>query len=123
MSTPWSITITPVPKSEDCLIKTSDGQEWTVKGLALFADGGEGNLMSYYWNSPGMAASGFVRSLGESIRRGDEMAQQFYRAILRGLTMAAGGKDRQTVSAEDLLRRWNAEDTYKAVKEDPEKFN
>ena len=119
----WSITITPIPRSEECTIKTSDGKEWTVKGLALFADGGEGHLFSYYWNSPGMAASAFVRSLGESIRRGDMFGQQFYRAILRGLTLATGGKDRQVVSAEDVLRRWEAEETYKAVSEDPKKFN
>jgi hypothetical protein len=123
MPDPWSITITPVPGSEDCLIKTSDGQEFSVRGAAIFADGGDGHLFAWYWNSPGMAASGFVRSLSESIRSGNTFAEQFYRAILRGLTMATGGKDKKYVSVDDVLRRWEAEETYQAVTEDPKKFN
>lgn len=119
----WNITITPVPGSEDCTVKTSDGQEFSVRGLAIFADGGEGNLFSYWWNSPGMAASGFVRALSQAIQRGDTFAQQFYKAILRGLTMATGGKDKKYVSVDDILRRWEAEEVHKGVQVDEKKFN
>lgn len=114
---PWSITITPTPSSEVSTIRTSDGQEFTVRGLALFADGGEGHLFSFFWGSPAMAAAGFIRSFVETIRRGDLFAVAFYKRVLSGLVAATGSKDRQTVTAEDLLRRWDAEDVYNAMKD------
>lgn len=120
---PWAITIIPIPKSEDCLIKTSDGHEFKVKGLALFADGGDGNLFSYWWNSPRVAAMGCVRAFSEAIRRGDRFAISFYKCILQGLTLVTGCSDKKTISPEELLRRWDAEDSYKAVQEDEKKFN
>lgn len=123
MPDPWSITITPVPKSEDCVIRTSDGQEFTVRGLALFADGGDKQLFTYWWNSPKVAACGCVRAFAEAIRRGDMFAQTFYKCLLAGLVSITGCGEKQRIDAEDLLRRWDAEDKYKAVQEKPEKYN
>lgn len=120
---PWSITITPEPGTENATITTPDGQEYHVKGLAVFADGGEGHLFSFFWGSPAMAAAGFVRSFVEVVQRGDLFAVAFYKRALYGLVGATGGKDRQTVAADDLLRRWDAEDVHKAVQEDPKKAN
>ena len=123
MTAPWHITITPVPGSEECHIETSDGQEFTVRGLALFADGGEGHLFSYWWNSPAMAACGCVRAFAEAIRREDPFAIAFYKRMLQGMVAITGGKDRQTISAEDLLRRWDAQEKYDAVQVPEKKFN
>jgi hypothetical protein len=122
-ASPWSITITPVPGSEDCIVETSTGEKWTVKGLALFADGGDGNLFFYWWNSPAQAACGCVRAFAEAIRREDPFALAFYKKVLQGMVAITGCKDRQTISAEDLLRRWDAEDVYKAAQEPKNKFN
>jgi len=123
MTAPWHITITPVPGSEECHIETSDGQEFTVRGLALFADGGEGHLFSFFWGSPALAAAGFIRSFVEVLQRSDLFAVAFYKRVLHGLVMATGGKDRQTISAEDLLRKWDAQEKYDAVQVPEKKFN
>lgn len=122
MPDPWSITITPIPKSEDAIIRTSDGQEWTVKGLALFADGGEGHLFSYTWNSPAVAARGCVRTIVSAMSQGNEFVIAFYRCLFKHFTRATGG-ERKFVDGEELLRQWEAEEVYKSVQEDPKKFN
>jgi hypothetical protein len=120
---PWSITITPVVGTEDCIVKTSEGGEWTVKGLAVFADGGAGNLFFFHWNSPDVAAAGFVRSMASAMNGGNPFAERFYRCVLRNLVSATGSGEKKYVTADDLLRRWEAEDVYKAVQEDGKKFN
>lgn len=122
MLDPWSITITPTPKSEDCLIRTSDGQEFTVKGLALFADGGDGNLFVYTWNSPKVAACGCIRALASAFKQGNEFVLQFYRCLFRQLSITTGA-ERKMGDPEDLLRRWESEDLYRSVQEDPKKAN
>jgi hypothetical protein len=44
-----------------------------VDGLALFADfEADGNLITFYWNRPGMAAKAAVRGCAAAINRGDE---------------------------------------------------
>lgn len=122
MTAPWSITITPVPKSEECRIHTSDGQDFTVKGLALFADGGEGHLFQFTWNSPHVAASGCVRACCEAIRRGDRFVVAFYHAML-GMFAQATSIPPASVNAEDILRRWEAQEKYDAVKKPDREFN
>lgn len=94
-----------------------------MRGLALFADGGEGHLFSFWWNSPAMAACGCVRAFSEALRRGDPFAIAFYKKMLQGMVSITGCKDRQTISAEDLLRRWDAEDLFRAVQETKKKPN
>ncbi len=123
MNDPWSITITPIPKTEDCTIRTSDGQEFTVRGLAVFADGGDGQAFSFFWNSPLSAAKGCVKALAAAIQRGDDFAVSFYNCIFRMFALCTGNEKRNVVSPEDLLRRWDAEDVYKVGQEDPKKFN
>lgn len=123
MSDAWRITITPIPKSEDCTINTSDGQEFTVRGLAIFADGGDGHLFTYTWNSPEKAASGCYRACAEAIRNGNLFVVSFYKCLLRMFAMGTGADGTKQVSADELLRRWDAEDTYKAVQADEKKFN
>ena len=119
----WSITITPIPKTEDATVTTSDGQTFTVRGLALFADGGDGNLFSFFWNSPHAAASGCYRSCAEAIKRDDPFATQFYKCLLKLFALGTGAQATKVVAAEDVLRRWEAEEVYKAASEDPKKFN
>lgn len=122
MADGWSITITPVPKSEECNIRTSDGQEFVVRGLALFADGGDGHLFSYTWNSPAIAARGCIRALAAAFSQGNEFVIQFYRCLFKQLSLTTGA-ERQMVDPNDLLRRWDAEDVYKTVQEPEKKFN
>jgi hypothetical protein len=122
MSDGWSITITPVSGGEDCKIRTSDGQEFVVKGLALFADsGGEGNLFSFYWNSPKVAACALVRSCVESIRREDPFALKFYQTMFYMFAKATGAQN-TVLTPEDAVRMFEAKEVYEAMK-DPAKFN
>lgn len=85
---------------------------YVVDGLALFADSeADGNLMTFYWNRPGMAAKAVVTGCAEAIDRGDEWATQFYRAMLRGFCTAAGVRpERNEADPEDVLKRWESED-------------
>lgn len=119
----WHITITPVPKSEDCKIETSDGQVFIVKGLAIFADGGDGQAFTYTWNSPMVAAKGCVKALAAAINSGNEFVVTFYNCIFKMFALCTGNDTRKIVSPEDLLRKWDAEDIYKAAQEDPKKAN
>lgn len=119
----WSITITPIPKSEDCKIKTTDGQEFIVKGIAIFADGGDGQAFSFTWNSPLAAAKGCVKALASAIQSGNEFVVTFYQCIFRMFALCTGNEKRTVVSPEDLLRRWDAEDVYRSVIGDPKKAN
>jgi hypothetical protein len=122
MSEPWHITITPVPKSEDCTIRTSDGNEWTVRGVALFADGGDQSLMSWFWNSPAVAAAGCVKSFAQAIRSENKSAIKFYQYLLRFMVKVTGVPGLNELSSEDALRMFEAKETYEAMK-DPKKFN
>jgi hypothetical protein len=85
---------------------------YVVDGLALFADSeADGNLMTFYWNRPGMAANAVVRGSAEAIDRGDEWATQFYRDMLRGFCLAARVRpERKEIDPEDVLKRWESED-------------
>jgi hypothetical protein len=105
--------------NEDATITIND-QKYVGKGLALFMDSPqEGNLITFFWNSPGHAAKAVVRGCERAISSGDEVATQFYRAILKGFAMATGeSPDRQRVDPKDLLERWDAEDVEHAIKED-----
>ena len=119
----WSITITPIPKSEYCKIKTTDGQEFTVRGIAIFADGGDGQAFSFTWNSPLAAARGCVKALVAAINGGNDLALTFYKCIFKMFALCTGNDGRTAISPEELLRRWDAEDIYKASKEDQKKAN
>src|SRR5512146_1924542 len=85
---------------------------YVVDGLALFADAeADGNLVTFYWNRPGMAAKAVVRGSAAAIDRGDEWATQFYRAMLRGFCTATGGRpEREQADPEEILERWESED-------------
>lgn len=119
MTTPWSITITPIPGSEDCTVKVGE-EVYNVRGIALFADGGDGQLLSYFWNSPKVAACGCVKSFAQAIRSENRCAIQFYRELLQAFckVTGAGGVE---ISPEDALRKFEAQEIYDAVKKD--KFN
>jgi hypothetical protein len=122
MADEWSITITPDPKSEDCRIETSDGQSFVVKGLALFADNeGEGNLFSFYWRDPKVAACGLVRSCAESIRREDPFALKFYQTMFYQFAKITGAQN-TVLTPEDALKMFEAKEVYDAMKT-PMKFN
>ena len=86
---------------------------YVVDGLALFADSeADGNLLTFYWNRPGLAAKAVVRGSAAAIDHGDESAAQFYRAMLRGFSLATGVRlDREEVDPEDILKRWEGEDS------------
>jgi len=85
---------------------------YVVDGLALFADSEEdGNLMTFHWNHPGMAAKAVVRGSAAAIDSGDEWATQFYRAMLRGFCLATGVRpEREEADPEDVLKRGGSED-------------
>jgi hypothetical protein len=121
MSEPWHITITPVPKSEDCTIRTSDGNEWTVRGVALFADGGDQQLISFTWGSPAVAAAGCVKSFAQAIRAENQAAIKFYQYLLRYMVKVTGVPGLNELSSEDALRKFEAQEIYDAIKKN--KFN
>jgi len=107
----FTITIEVEGGTENSVIRTSDGREWHVKGIVIFADGGPGQLFSFTWNSPGMAARAFVRSMIESVKQGNEVVVQFYRAVLKMLVQATGtGEHPNQILPGELLARWNQED-------------
>jgi hypothetical protein len=55
------------------------------------------------------AAKAVVRGCAKAIERGDEIATQFYRAMLKGFAMATGAcQDRNHVDPKDILERWEA---------------
>lgn len=97
------------------------GEEiYTVRGLALFADGGNGHLLSFFWNSPAVAAAACVKSFAQAIRSENKSAVQFYQYLLRFMCKVTGtGANEMT--PEDALRMFEAKETYEAVKKD--KFN
>ena len=116
---PWSITITPIPGSEDCTVKVGE-EIYTVRGLALFADGGDSHLLSFFWGSPSVAAAACVKSFAQAIRSENQPAVQFYKYLLRFMCRVTGtGANEMT--PEDALRMFEAKETYEAVKKD--KFN
>src|SRR5512146_2153055 len=85
---------------------------YLVDGLALFADSeADGNLVTFYWNRPSMAAKAVVRGSAAAIESGDEWAAQFYRAMLRGFCAAAGVRpEREEADPDDILKRWESDD-------------
>lgn len=94
---------------EDCKIIIGD-EVYEGKGLALFMDSPqEGNLVTFFWNRPSHAAKAVVRGCAKAIEAGDEVATQFYRAILKGFASATGvSSDVQHVDAKEVLERWEA---------------
>ena len=121
MSDPWSITITPVPGSEDCTVRV-DKDEYVVHGLALFADGGDSHLISFFWNSPAVAAAGCVKSFAQAIRSENPFAIEFYQYLLRYMVKVTGVGGLNELSPEDALRMFEAKSIYEATK-DPKNFN
>ena len=121
MTTPWCITITPIPKTEDCTVQVGD-EVYTVRGLALFADGGDQNLLHFSWGSPAIAAAGCVKSFAQAIRSENQTAIQFYQYLLRAMCKVTGtGANEMT--PEDALRKFEAQEIYDAVKVDKKRFN
>lgn len=121
MPDPWSIIITPVPKSEDCTVKVGD-EVYVVRGLALFADGGDSHLLSFFWNSPAVAAAGCVKSFAQAVRSENPSAIQFYQHLLRHMVKVTGAQGLNELSPEDAVRMFEAKAEYEAAK-DPKKFN
>ena len=118
---PWSITITPIPKTEDCEITVGE-EKYTVRGLALFADGGDQHLLSFFWGSPAVAAAGCVKSFAQAIRSENKSAVQFYKYLLRFMCKVTGtGANEMT--PEDALRMFEAKEVYDAARKDPKEFN
>lgn len=120
MSDAWHITITPIPKSEDCTVQVGE-DIYTVRGLALFADGGDQNLISFFWNSPSVAAAGCVKSFAQAIRSENRFAVEFYQYLLRFMCRVTGTGANE-LTPEDALRMFEAKEVYEAMK-DPKKFN
>jgi len=105
MPNKFCITIEVEGGKQEATIKTSNGDEFTVNGLALFGDAEQnGQLFSFFWNQPGLAAKAVVRSCACAINRGDEIATQFYRAILKGFASATG--TRHEDNAKEIAARW-----------------
>jgi hypothetical protein len=121
MTAPWSIVITPIPKTEDCTIKVGE-EIFTVRGLAFFADGGDQNLLAYFWNSPKVAATACVKSFAQAIRSENRQAVQFYKELLQAMCKVTGVGANET-TAEDLLRRWEAQEKYDMAKKPAREFN
>ena len=121
MADPWSITITPIPKTEDCTVKVGE-EVYTVRGLALFADGGDTQLLSFFWNSPSVAAAGCVKSFAQAVRSENQAAVEFYKHLLRYMVKVTGVKGLNELSPEDAVRMFEAKSVYEAMKE-PKKFN
>ena len=121
MADPWCITITPIPKTEDCTVVVG-GETYVVHGLALFADGGDQQLISFFWNSPQVAAVGCCKSFAQAIRSENQCAIQFYKALLHAMCKVTGVGANE-IAPEDLLRRWEAQEVFDAAKTDPKKFN
>lgn len=90
---------------------TCEGQTYQVTGLAIFADGPAGNLFSFFWNSPIVAANAAVRSFAAAYRRGDEFSKTFYQCLLRGLAMATIPPEQTGL---DKLEEWEEKDKAKA---------
>lgn len=86
---------------------------YVVDGLALFADSeAGGNLLTFYWNRPGLAAQAVVRGSAAAIEQGDEWAAQFYQTMLRGFCLATDvHPEREESDPEDTLNRWESEDS------------
>lgn len=107
----FTITIEVEGGTENAVIRTSDGREWHVKGISIFADGGPNELFTFFWNSPSVAATAFVRGLIEAVNQGNEVAAQFYRAVLKMLVLATGtGEHPKQILPEELLAKWSKED-------------
>ena len=118
----WAITITPIPGSQDCKITTPEG-EYLVRGLALFADGGDQNLLSFFWNSAPIAAAACVKSMAQAIRSENQSAIQFYQYLLRFMCRVTGISANEE-TADEALKRFNAAaELYEAVKTDPKDWN
>jgi len=105
MPNKFRITIEVEGGKEEATIKTPDGNEYIVKGLALFGDAEQdGQLVTFFWNQPGLAAKAVVRGCATAINRGDEITTQFYRAILKGFAMATGTRHQDNI--EEVVSRW-----------------
>jgi hypothetical protein len=101
--------------SEEATITINGDKKYVGTGLALFMDSPqEGNLITFFWNSPGHAAKAVVRGLGKAIEAGDEVATQFYRAVLKGFAMATGQDTRKRIDPQELLEKWDEEDEARA---------
>jgi len=111
MNKQYTITIEVTGGSEESVIRTSDGREWTVKGVVILADGGPSNLFTYFWNSPLIAAQAAVRACVEAAKQGNPVALQFYKCLLRSFMLATkAGEHPNIITPEELLSRWDAED-------------
>jgi len=108
MSNKFRITIEVEGGKEEATIKTSNGDEFVVNGLALFGDAEhDGQLLNFFWNKPGMAAKAVVRGCACAINSGDEITTQFYRAILKGFSISTGIRQvKEVADPEEILSRW-----------------
>ena len=112
----YTIIVEVDPGTEESIIKTSDGREWTVKGIAIFADGGPNQLFTFFWNSPLVAAQAAVRACLEAVKQGNEVAAQFYKCLLRSFMLATKTEEHPNViSPEELLARWAEEDDEEEI--------
>ena len=113
MSEPFRIIITPTPGTEDCEINVG-GEIYNVRGLAMFADGGDSQLVSFFWNSPAVAAAACVKSFAQAIRSENQTAIKFYQYLLRAFCKVTGtGANEMT--PEDALRKFEAQELYDAM--------
>lgn len=99
---------------EEALIRCN-GEEYIVRGLALFADGAPGNLFSFFWASPLMAAQAVIKSCAEAYRREDAFAQSFYACLLRGFALATGSYPKPEEKGLEKLESWEKEDEKKTT--------
>ena len=95
---------------------------YIVNGLALFADGGDQQLISFTWGSPAIAAAGCVKSFAQAIRSDNKFAVEFYQYLLRFMVKVTGVQGLNELTAEDALRMFDAKEIYEAMK-DPKRFN
>jgi hypothetical protein len=82
---------------------------------------GEGNLFSFYWNSPKVAACALVRACAESIRREDPFALKFYQTMFYQFAKITGAQN-TVLTPEDAVRMFESKEVFEAMKT-PQKFN
>lgn len=127
-----SLTITIEVTGGDPVVKIKDsgGTEKTVTGLALFGmrpDSGE--FYGFSWGCPDHVAQSVSEIMAQAFNRGDEWYIEFYRALLAQMVKRTGvaPPGAKFIEADDLLKRWEAEDATKAAavpeSEDPTKWN
>ena len=97
-------------------------ETYIVHGLALFADGGDQQLISFFWNSPAIAAAGCVKSFAQAIRSENKFAVEFYQYLLRFMVKVTGVQGLNELTPKDALRMFEAKELYEACK-DAKKFH